>query len=323
MLLPRLDLRHDGGARRRARRRRVRPRFRPGRHGAPLAALRQLPGLRLRLLRPRHRTAARVPGRGRRVHRPRRRPGPRRHAGHPRLEPLRHQGQLEADGREQRRRLPHPLHAPELLRLHGRRRRERGAGRRRPPGVRPFPRQRTRRHGERRRVRAARRHVASLLRRGGPRRDAGHQGRAHRPPRPRQGPADVREDPQPVDIPQPGHQRHHGRHHPGVPAHRPRRHGRDGVATGPRRGGRRAAAPPPRFLPDLPGTGRVRHAGRRRSRRVVPAGIPLGRRRMVGSLPGNAPRAAGQRRAADAQLLAALAVARRGDPAASSSTNGD
>ena len=34
-----------------------------------------------------------------------------------------------------------------------------------------------------------------------------------------------------------------------------RRHGRDRVGAGPRRGGRREAAPPPRLLPDLPGTG--------------------------------------------------------------------
>ena len=94
------------------------PGRRPGQLGLRhVAAPGLLPRLLVRLLRPRRRAAERLP-RGRQgVHRPRRRPGPRGHARARGQPPVRVQRQLEADDREQHRRLPRRAAAPHLLRL--------------------------------------------------------------------------------------------------------------------------------------------------------------------------------------------------------------
>ena len=84
------------------------------------------------------------------LHRPRRRPvAVRPHGDHLRRAGIRHQGELEAAGREQRRRLPPRHHAFDLAQLHAQLRRQRHAGQgphAADQGLRQGPRQRPSHH---------------------------------------------------------------------------------------------------------------------------------------------------------------------------------
>ena len=70
-----------------------------------------------------------------------------------------------------------------------------------------------------------------------------------------------------------------------------------------------AAAAPARQLPHLPRPGRLRHPGRPGGTRILPAGLQQRRRRVERHLPRHGPGPAGERRGADARVLAAMAAA--------------
>ena len=145
------------------------------------------------------------------LHRSRRRPvAVRTDGNHFRRAGIRHQGELEAAGREQRRRLSPRHHAFDLAELHAQLRRQHHAGQgphAADQGLRPGPRQRPSHHRQSELSRPSGREMDFGLWRGGQGRHRRHPQGTGRPARRGAGGARRRHQPQSLHLPQSRHQR--------------------------------------------------------------------------------------------------------------------
>ena len=198
------------------------------------------------------------------------------HGDHLRHAGIRHQGELEAAGREQRRRLPPRHHAFDLAQLHAQLRRQRDAHQgphAADQGLRQGPRQRPSHHRQSELSRPPGGALDFGVRRGGQGRHRRDPQGAGRSARRGAGGARRRHQPQSLHLPQSRHQRRLVGD--GAPLHagRARPDARHRLGARPGRGDRGAARPPAARLPHLLRARRLRHARRRRGAGAGAAGL--------------------------------------------------
>ena len=238
--------------------------------------------LRLRLLRQERDVAARLSRRRRRVSRICRRPGSRRHGDRDRHAGLLRRRQLEAAAGELGRRLSRRADPLDLLRLHPLAR-QRDLHQHELPGLGEEPRQRPCR------VRVDRPAavgpslcaLGAGLGRSGQGRSRGAEQGDHGAARAGARQRGRQRRPQPADLPQPRGQRRDGDHRAHLLSGAARPHGSQRLVHRAGRRKRDLARPPPAQLRRVPGTGRLRHARRRRDARALPARL---RQHGVGAL---------------------------------------
>ena len=242
------------------------------------AAARALQGFLFRQSRPRCAGPAHLSRRRQGLHRPRRRPvAVRQHGNHFRHAGIRHQGELEAAGREQRRRLSPRHHAFDLAQLHAQLRRQHHAAQgphAADQGLRQGPRQRPSHHRQ-----------SELSRPPGGALDFGVTARTPRPTSTRSARswstrlgearaarvADTNRNL--VHLPQSRHQRRLVGDGAQLHAGRARPDARHRLGARPGRGDRGAARPAAARVPHLLRARRLRHAGRRRGAGTGAAGL--------------------------------------------------